>query len=150
MFTGTKGLKRNVNSLDINYLVRAHCPSSFLNDDIRNKCENEEPTTLEDVPFVSPRKGDVIYKNRYCAVCHGETNAIALNLQIDHTCIRSVFLSAYYNGPFQNASIINGNILNSCTVYFVRPDEKQTNWKRLICPPFNGTFVSNCPEVTTP
>jgi hypothetical protein len=20
----------------------------------------------------------------------------------------------------------------------------------LICPPFNGTFVSNCPEVTTP
>jgi hypothetical protein len=72
---------------------------------------------------VSPRNGDVIYENRYYAVCHVETNPIVWNLQIDHTCIRSVFLSEYYNGPFQNASIIDGKILNSCTVYFERPDE---------------------------
>jgi hypothetical protein len=131
--------------LNMNYLVRAHCPSNFSNDDIRNKCENEEPTTLEDVPFVSPREGDVIYKNRYCAVCHGETNPIVWNLQIDHACIRRVFLLKYYSGLVQNASIINKNLINSCEIYFERPDKTQTNWKRLMCA-IDAKFVSDCPE----
>jgi hypothetical protein len=138
-------MKRSVNMLNINYLVRAHCPSNFSNDGIRNKCENEEPSTLEDVPFVSPRKGDVIYKNRYCAICHGETNPIVWNLQIDHTCIKRVFLLKYYSGPVQNASIINKNLIDSCEMYFERPDKTQTNWKRLMCA-VDAKFVSDCPE----
>lgn len=124
------------------YLVRAHCPSSYFNDVTRYKCEQDNQSTLEDIPFVSSRNGDIIYKNRHCAVCHGETNPIVWKLYFDQTCIRRVFLPRYYSDPFQNASMINEKLMKSCTLYFERPDIALVNWKSLQCT-LDGDLISN-------
>lgn len=97
------------------YFVRTVCPDTFKNQSIRQKCEKDEPETLNDIIFVSSMDGKVVYKNRYCAECFGEEGFIIWDVELDQICMKETFnLGA-------NASFILKKLMTVCFLSFVRP-----------------------------
>ncbi|XP_045190954.2 uncharacterized protein LOC123547764 [Mercenaria mercenaria] len=128
------------------YLVRAHCPESFTNHSTRDKCETSTPESIEDGVFVSSKNGKIVYKNRHCALCHGEEDPIMWTVGVDEKCVRDVFLSRSDTHRSLNASYINEKLMTSCTISFDRPSI--TGWKHVTCA-HEGMLISSCPEMTS-
>ncbi|XP_045160679.2 uncharacterized protein LOC123525595 [Mercenaria mercenaria] len=128
------------------YFVRAHCPKSFTNHSTRDKCETSTPESIEDGVFVSSKNGKIVYKNRHCALCHGEEDPIMWAVGVDEKCVRDVFLSRSDTHHSLNASYMNEKLMTSCTITFDRPSI--TSWKHVVCA-YEGLLISSCPDLTS-
>ena len=66
--------------LKVQYRMINSCPTGNIDEDIVSKCENFSkinPQSFDDIALVSDAlEHDEIYRNRYCAACHGVTNVI--------------------------------------------------------------------------
>lgn len=125
----------------VSYFARAICPETFKDQHIRNKCEIDEPESLEDIAFVSSKDGRVVYKNKHCAVCHDEEDFVMWNLSIDKACVREAFLGSDKKRPSTNASNIKDKLMTTCSLSFERP--ATTDVRYTIC--FEERrLISNC------
>lgn len=103
------------------YYTRATCPDTYANNQIRYNCESNEPKDFEDLPFVSSKDGNIVYKNRHCAVCHGEEGFITWGLKVDIQCMKRIFTDPYGSYVSTNISYIKEQLMNYCSISFKRP-----------------------------
>jgi len=45
------------------------------------------PQVVDDIHYVSARNGRVIYRNHFCAACHGKTDIVKWNIAVDNACL---------------------------------------------------------------
>lgn len=97
------------------YYVRAHCPTAFADSRIKEKCENKTAHSLDDITFVSSENETIIYKNKFCGLCHGEIRTIPWNLTISLDCGVTLFE--------QNLTLKNvvSTLLNKCAISMTGP-----------------------------
>ena len=125
------------------YFVRAKCPESYKDQLTRRKCENSEPESILDIPFVSSKNGSVVYKNRHCATCFGELDIIPWKMMIGWSCITDIYIDNDGNKVSFNQTFLIDAFLNKCTLSFVRP--KSTSWETTFCYK-SDDLLSRCPE----
>ncbi|VVC30071.1 GPCR, family 2-like,GPCR, family 2, secretin-like [Cinara cedri] len=92
-----------VEGMNFESLIIAKCPRTFadaeataVDREIRNKCEHDASDTISRYPVTSAVTGHV-YKNTYCAWCHGDRNRVVYWKPV-FRCLSSNGIS---KGPFQ-------------------------------------------------
>jgi hypothetical protein len=113
---------------------------TFKDNYIKDKCENRKPQSLQELVFVSSNDGKIIYKNKFCALCHDENNAIiweisAFKINMCRQLISEEHLSAISVTEF---------ILHNCAVSFKRPKSSTVDHQGVIC--FDNNIISKCNE----
>lgn len=109
------------------YFVRADCPVDTTGTILARKCAENSHGNIDDVRYVSSSDGLVIYKNRFCALCHGEKEVIPWEVGIDYKCIKYYFLDS------RNYTVaeVNHVLFTRCWLYFKRP--KSLNVRTTYC-----------------
>lgn len=118
-------------SIPQSYYMTNKCPEEFENVNIRNKCENipERVRYLEDLWFIQPTSIEKsVYRNRYCAMCHGR--------QIDHLVPWVISVQCCSSTLTETKSfeelldILSSNKL--CNIFFlppiIEPSPRSCNW----------------------
>jgi hypothetical protein len=110
-----KGITGDV--LSDSYHTRVRCPDTYENNYIKNKCETTVPTSFEEIRFVSSDDGKIVYKNKFCALCHGENSTITWEMKIpgNNKCTNM------YSLPNENIEEMTKYIISNCMVLFKRP-----------------------------
>ena len=65
------------------YFVTESCPKSVNDELLRKKCNGTAAETVVDLTWVSDMNTNKIYRNRYCAECHGVQNYTHWDLLTD-------------------------------------------------------------------
>ena len=109
------------------FYVRTKCPTTYKNENIKNKCENNAPKLLKEVAFVSSKDGKIVYKNEFCALCYGETDTKIW--QVHGVKYDGCFLKMMKRNF--NTSSLTETILTKCTLLFGRP--KHVDLQNVMC-----------------
>ena len=91
-----------------NYKLVNYCPLS-TSSDILKRCT--KPKTLEEYTPVSSRDGEKLFRNKYCAYCHGYTKLVFWKLEIGRDCMSLLQV------PFLTVDESNAYIISFCIVY---------------------------------
>ena len=124
------------------YFIRSSCPPNS-NAELNKACRIMTPQVVDDLQYVSSRDGRVIYRNHFCATCHGETDIVKWNIAIDNNaCLYGE------DTDVSNLTVIDFNriLLSKCQFYLIPPDNLDT--KNIYCVP-NDTLILTCaPNIT--
>jgi len=93
--------------LGFQYKIVDYCPD-HTSVDINTKCIT--PTAIEEIIPVSSRDGEKLFRNKYCAYCHGYMNIVMWGLYISEDCNNLMEQS------FQSVEERNSYILEHCHV----------------------------------
>ena len=121
------------------YFVRASCPVDFKGDHLKEACEGNYASSVDDVIFVTSHDGQVTYKNKHCALCHGEQNVQKWSVVTTHPCIKRFLMAA------TSSEEVNINIISNCELAFTPPPV--FNNISTYCETQNK-IVSTCPQNT--
>ena len=97
------------------YFVRATCPADFEGDDLKEECERNHDRSVDDAIFVTSQDGHVTYKNKHCAMCHGETNVQIWGVATFRPCISRFLMD------ITSTKDLNANIMSGCDLLFTPP-----------------------------
>ena len=121
------------------YFVRATCPVDFEGDELKEACEGNHVSSVDDAIFVTSQDGQVTYKNKHCALCHGEENFQKWGVATVRPCIKRFLMDT---APSEE---INVSILSNCELLFIPPTmlNKISNYCLT-----EKDIVSTCPQST--
>lgn len=91
-----------------------YCPSPFHSSETTIKLCNQ-PETLDDRLPVVNIEGDKLFKNKYCASCHGYQNVVPWEMYLDFDCRMILGLT------FDNFTDRDSYISNNCILYAFPP-----------------------------
>jgi len=121
------------------YFVRASCPADFESDEIKEACEGQHVSTVDDAIFATSQDGQVTYKNKHCALCHGETNVQIWGVATVRTCVKRVLVNT------TSSKEVNANIVSKCELVFIPPPVFNKISTYCQAP---SQMVSTCPQNT--
>ena len=102
--------------LELKYKVIRHCKTSYLVSEMTKRfCENGGDRLQGIIP-VSSSSGDMLFKNKHCAKCHGVVDVVYWNLYILPDCMHII------NEPFANDMEREKAISKTCFLYANPPD----------------------------
>ena len=143
------------------YYVVESCPDSEINDLTAMKCSVESKETLDDVTWVTGTENGKIYKNKFCAECHGVRNFIKWDIATSCFDIldadsfkpgtlipKGCRLSAY---PPESIKDISTNLcvlptVSQCNV--TGKWEKYDNYTEESCAAYELPFLDDTPSTT--
>lgn len=99
----------------ISYYVRSRCPKSFNDIVVKEKCEKQTNYSLEEIAFVSSTDGNIIYKNKYCGLCHGDQTTEPWTMHVSRTCYSRLSMVD------ETRSSVNKIILANCKIGLMEP-----------------------------
>ena len=121
------------------YFVRATCPVDFEGDELKEACEGNHVSSVDDAIFVTSQDGQVTYKNKHCALCHGEEIFQKWGVATVRPCIRRFLV------VISSTDELNANIMSNCELLFTPPSvfNKISTYCQTV-----DQMVSTCPQNT--
>ena len=77
------------------YFIVASCPQNYNDSHVVSKCKGSNKTELGDFLWVSHTENDLIYRNHYCAKCHGLKGWLTWNLRTN--CFMTLMDTGFQN-----------------------------------------------------
>ncbi|XP_045199225.2 uncharacterized protein LOC123553603 [Mercenaria mercenaria] len=117
------------------YFARTRCPDEFIDLNLKEKCEGRKPKSLKEITLVSSEDRSIIYKNKFCGLCHGDNKTKAWEI-VAHKSPNCRTITSKQN---INLTFITEHILSYCTLTFVKPSD--VDLRSVMC--FDKSLVIN-------
>lgn len=120
---------------DYAYRVIDFCPEENVAKKLFRQCKR--PSRYFDYAPVSSSDGNMLFKNKYCAECHGYVDVVPWKLYLVDECAK---LDSQF---FQTASERESFIYSNCLLYSTPPNKHFS--QKVLCPTlFFDNYVSEC------
>ncbi|XP_077977288.1 uncharacterized protein LOC144432862 [Glandiceps talaboti] len=114
------------------------CPRSWSSEDIRQKCENINETSMLGVtPVISPN--GVVYRNIYCSICHGANMTTLQFAALEWNCPSSSKRLFRSHLSSIHSVLAMASSVHDCVRAVVIPDHIMTSLESCVY------FINSCP-----